>query len=192
MTAMPVLQSKRLVLRQVRLGDADALFRVLSDVELMTWWAFGPHRTVDQTRALLQPVAAPEPSWRSWAITRAGDDTALGWINAHHRRENVSEIGYILARSAWGQGIAREAVTMVLDQLLITEGQRRVFADADPENAASIGLLTSMGFVQEGHLRAEWETHIGVRDSLIFGLLSDEWRARRPTPADPAAGSSAG
>ncbi|MCG6119350.1 MAG: GNAT family N-acetyltransferase, partial [Blastomonas sp.] len=88
-------------------------------------------------------------------------------------------------------GIAREAVGMVLDQLLIAEGQRRVFADTDPENRHSIALLTSMGFVQEGHLRAEWETHIGVRDSLIFGLLRDEWLARRPQPAGRAAASSA-
>lgn len=173
---MPVLETARLVLRPVHGNDADALFPVLSDDDLMTWWAFGPHRSVDETRALL--VRATGGGWRSWAITRRGEDVALGWVNAHLRRENVSEIGYILARAAWGQGIAREAVGMVLDQLFIAEGQRRVFADADPENAPSIGLLTSMGFVQEGHLRAEWETHIGVRDSLIFGLLRDEWLAR--------------
>ena len=190
MSALPVLASERLVLRQVRIDDAEALFDVLSDEGLMTWWSSGAHSTVEETRAYLEPAVLGE--WRSWAITRASEDVALGWVNAHERRASVSEIGYILARSAWGQGIAREAVTLVLDRLLVTEGQRRVFADADPENAASIGLLTSMGFVQEGHLRAEWETHIGVRDSLIFGLLSDEWLARRPQPADRAIGSSAG
>lgn len=189
MTTMPVLASERLVLRPIRLSDAEALFDVLSDVDLMTWWSSGPHRSVEETRDYLEPAAAGE--WRSWAITRAGENVALGWVNAHLRRENVSEIGYILNRSAWGQGIAREAVKMLLDQLLITEGQRRVFADADPENAASIGLLTSLGFQQEGHLRAEWETHIGVRDSLIFGLLRDEWQARRLLPADRAVASSA-
>ncbi|MFN3475799.1 MAG: GNAT family N-acetyltransferase [Blastomonas sp.] len=189
MTAMPVLASERLVLRQVTTDDAEALFEVLSDVDLMTWWSSAPHRCVEETRAYLEPAAVGE--WRSWAITRTGEDIALGWVAVHDRRENVSEIGYILARSCWGQGIAREAVTMVLDQLLVTEGQRRVFADADPENVHSIGLLTSMGFQQEGHLRAEWETHIGVRDSLIFGLLRDEWLARRLLPADRAAGSPA-
>ena len=189
-----MLASGRLVLRPVRAGDAEALFTVLSDAELMTWWSSGPHETVDETRAYLEPAVRGE--WRSWAITLAGQDEALGWVNAHERRENVSEIGYILARRSWGQGIAREAVTLVLDQLFVTESQRRVFADADPENAGSIGLLTSLGFVQEGHLRAEWETHIGVRDSLIFGLLRDEWLARRPHcpagPADRASASSAG
>lgn len=189
MTDLPVLTSERLVLRRIRLSDAEALFEVLSDADLMTWWSSGPHRTVEETRAYLKPAAAGE--WRSWAITRAGEDIALGWVNAHLRRANVSEIGYILHRSVWGQGIAREAVSMVIDLLLITESQRRVFADADPENAASIGLLTSMGFQLEGHLRAEWETHIGVRDTLLFGLLRDEWLALPPRRADRAAASSA-
>jgi RimJ/RimL family protein N-acetyltransferase len=51
-----------------------------------------------------------------------------------------------------------------------------VFADTDPENAPSIALLERLGFRREGLLRGEWETHIGVRDSLILGLLRDEWR----------------
>ncbi|PXW70033.1 RimJ/RimL family protein N-acetyltransferase [Blastomonas natatoria] len=187
MSGRPVLTSDRLTLRQVRVSDAEALFEVLSDAELMTWWSSGPHQSIEETRAYIEP-ATGGGGWRSWAITRSGEDVALGWVNAHQRRENVSEIGYILARPAWGQGIAREAVGMVLDQLFIAEGQRRVFADTDPENRFSIALLKKMGFQLEGHLRAEWETHIGVRDTLLFGLLRDEWLAQR---ADRAAAPSA-
>lgn len=188
MSGLPVLQSDRLTLRQVRMSDAEALFEILSDDALMTWWSSGPHRSVEETRAYLEP-ATGSGGWRSWAITRTGEDVALGWVNAHQRRANVSEIGYILARSAWGRGIAREAVSLVLDQLFLAEGQRRVFADTDPDNRFSIGLLTKMGFQLEGHLRAEWETHIGVRDTLLFGLLRDEWLAVRQ--ADRAAAPSA-
>ena len=39
----------------------------------------------------------------------------------------------------------------------------------------SIALLERLGFQYEGRLRGERETHIGVRDSLIYGLLRDEW-----------------
>lgn len=41
----------------------------------------------------------------------------------------------------------------------------------------SIRLVERLSFRLEGRLRAEWETHIGVRDTLIYGLLKDEWRA---------------
>jgi ribosomal-protein-alanine N-acetyltransferase len=104
---------------------------------------------------------------------------AIGWVAAGEKRQGgVTEIGYILARDHWGKGIAAEAVSAVIDQLF-AEGQRRIFADTDPENTASLALLDRLGFKREGYLRAEWETHIGVRDSVILGLLSDEWRSAR-------------
>jgi len=190
MTTLRVLESERLVLRAVRSDDAGALFEVLSDVALMTWWSSGPHVSVEQTRTYIDPAAALADGRRSWAITLCGEDRAVGWVNASDRRPGVSEIGYILARSYWGQGIAREAVTMMLDQLFLAEDHRRIFADADPENIHSIALLQSLGFALEGRLRAEWETHIGVRDSLIFGLLKDEWLTRHVALPDRASSSS--
>jgi RimJ/RimL family protein N-acetyltransferase len=50
-----------------------------------------------------------------------------------------------------------------------------VFADTDPENIQSRGLLERMGFKLEGYLRGEWETHLGVRDTTLYGLLREEW-----------------
>ena len=41
---------------------------------------------------------------------------------------------------------------------------------------ASNRLLEGLGFTLEGRLRGEWETHIGVRDSYIWGLLAAEWK----------------
>lgn len=99
----------------------------------------------------------------------------LGFVSAGLRRPGVSEIGYLFARETWGQGIAFEALSALLTQLF-GEGMRRVFADIDPDNAPSIRLVERLGFTLEGRLRAEWETHIGVRDTVIYGLLRDEWR----------------
>lgn len=114
---------------------------------------------------------------RGWSVTLKGSDRAIGTVFAGRRREGVSEIGYLFARAHQGRGMAREAVMRLLDLLFLEEAYRRVFADTDPENAASIRLLEALGFRREGVLRAEWETHIGVRDSVIWGLLRDEWRA---------------
>ncbi|MGN6279669.1 MAG: GNAT family N-acetyltransferase [Sphingomonas sp.] len=178
MSDVPVLTTDRLRLRQLTVDDSDALFPTLSDAELMTWWSSAPHDSVEQTRAYFEPRVGRD-GWRCWAITLAGDDTAIGWVAAGEKRQGgVTEIGYILARDHWGSGIAAEAVCAVIDRLF-AEGQRRIFADTDPENTASLALLERLGFKREGYLRAEWETHIGVRDSVILGLLKDEWRSAR-------------
>jgi RimJ/RimL family protein N-acetyltransferase len=149
----------------------------LSDADLMTWWSSAPHANVEETRDYITP-RVEEGRWRSWAITLRGDDEALGWVSVGNRREAVSEIGYLLARAQWGGGIAREAVSAVINQLFHAEGHRRLFADTDPDNDGSNALLRRLGFILEGRLRGEWETHIGVRDSYIWGLLKDEWRAQ--------------
>lgn len=173
--AAPTLTTARLVLRQLRAGDAAALFAVLSDAQLMTWWSSGPHQSLAETEAYVTRNAEEGQGWLCWAIT-AGNDEALGWVILMDGKPGVGEVGYILRRDRWGAGLAREAVACVIAHGFSGGGLRRIFADTDPDNAGSIALLEKLGFQREGHLRGEWETHIGVRDSLIFGLLRDEWQ----------------
>lgn len=138
----------------------------------MRWWSRAPFDTLAALRAYF---ADEHSDWRTWAVTCSGDDRAVGFVAAGVRRAGVVEVGYLFARDTWGRGIATEAVSAVLTQLF-AEGTRRVFADTDPDNVHSIRLLERLGFTLEGRLRAEWETHIGVRDTLLYGLLKDEWR----------------
>lgn len=169
-------ESERLRFRPQRIADAAALHAAYADADLMRYWSSGPHRSVDDTVAYLTP-GIDQAGWRGWAITLKGFDFAIGTLAAGRRRAGVEEIGYLLTRDYWGRGYAREAVARLLDLLFIEEGCRRVFADTDPNNRPSNGLLASLGFTREGLLRAEWETHIGVRDSVIWGMLRAEWRA---------------
>ena len=181
---IPVLRTERLVLRPLRQEDADALHPMYSDAEANTYGSHPATRTVAESHERVAKALA-DTAWRAWAITLKGDDTALGKVvigtvaSYEKRQGKVTEIGYILSRAYWGHGYVTEAVTALIDQLF-AEGQRRVFADTDPDNLASIAVLKRLGFRLEATLRAEWETHIGIRDSLIWGMLEDEWIARRP------------
>ena len=170
-------ESARLRMRPTQIDDAEALHQAYCDPQLMQWWSSGPHADVAETHAYLAQ-RLDQAGARGWTITRQADDVAIGTLWAGAKRPGVSEIGYMLVRSAWGQGYAQEAVTRLIDLLLREEGQRRIFADTDPDNSASNRLLERLGFVQEGRLRGEWETHIGVRDSFIWGLLADDWIKR--------------
>ena len=172
---VPVMESARLRLRPMTVDDAEGMHVIYSDEEAMRWWSHPPLASVDETRAKLAEKTI-NAEWRAWAITLKGDDTAIGQLAAHEKRQGkVIEIGYSLARSHWHNGYAREAVSRLIDLLFRDEGNRRVFADTDPDNAGSNKLLESLGFVREGVLRGEWETHLGVRDSFIWGLLAEEW-----------------
>ncbi len=190
MIAAEPFETARLKMRRQRVGDAPALFEAYRDVELMRYWSSAPHKSVEETRDYLDP-REDHQDWRGWSMTLKDDDTAIGTLAATTRRPGVAEIGYLLVREYWGHGYAREAVTALID-LLLAEGHRRVFADTDPDNIASIAMLEGLGFKREGLLRQEWETHIGVRDTLLLGLLRDEWQVREVSaPPVRARGSSA-
>ena len=176
---LPVMETERLVIRQLRVDDADALHAMYSDVEANIYGTHPATTSIEETREQMVERVA-DTSWRGWAITLKGSDTAIGNVASYEKRQGrVTEIGYMLSRSHWGHGYATEAVAAMID-LLFSEGQRRVFADTDPDNAPSIAVVERLGFTLEATLRAEWETHIGVRDSMIWGLLEDEWKAARP------------
>lgn len=79
-----------------------------------------------------------------WAITQSGAVIGYVALSAARVPEGTSELGFRLARSAWGHGYATEAVQAVLDAVHPTAG--RVSAIVDPANAASVRVLAKVGF----------------------------------------------
>jgi len=140
----------------------------------MRWWSRAPF----ESEAELADWLVPEKGWdegRSWAIVEHIDGPALGRVAVMARGDDIAELAYIVDRSRRRQGIAREALKALIDHLFHAEGKRRLYADADPDNLGSNELLSTLGFKLEGRLREHWTTHIGRRDSLIWGLLANEW-----------------
>ena len=53
---------------------------------------------------------------------------------------------------------------------------RRLEADVDPRNAASIRTLERLGFQREGFLRERWHVNGEIQDAIFYGLLRRDWR----------------
>lgn len=70
----------------------------------------------------------------------------------------------MLAPSHWRQGIMQEAMRAIIPHLWTVTDHQSLTADADPNNAASVGLLTSLGFT---------ETHRAKNTFCINGVWSD-------------------
>jgi RimJ/RimL family protein N-acetyltransferase len=173
----------RLVLRRPAPQDADALFAIYSHTEVMRYWSRRPLVTRDEAVAMIGNMVTglADGTWQSWAVTLEGDDTPIGVCSLFNfvtgcRR---AELGYILARERWGQGVMTEALQSVIAHAFGALSLRRLEADADPRNVGSLRLLTRLGFVREGTLRARWEIEGEISDTAFYGLLVDDWRAAR-------------
>lgn len=169
---IPTIETKRFVLRELGAEDVEAFWPAFSDPGNMRWWSRAAFTSRED---LAEWLLATDWDGRSWAAVERASGEPVCRVVATPGMEGVSEIGYATVLGRQGQGIARECVAALISHLFTAEKTRRVWADVDPDNAASNALLESLGFKLEGRLRDAWNTHIGVRDSLIWGLLAQEW-----------------
>jgi RimJ/RimL family protein N-acetyltransferase len=171
---VPVYETPRLVLRPIRQDDAEALFPALSDDGNMTYWSRSPMKSVAEVYDYLAWNAHGE-GCQCWAVERKTEPgKAVGWVILMDKDNNQAEIGFMFRPDAQGQGIAFEAASKMLEHALTLRRFRRVWADVDPDNQASIKLIERLGLSYEGRLKGNWSTHIGVRDSLIYGIVVPE------------------
>lgn len=180
--APPIVRTRRLVLRPLGPADADAVFRMFSDPQVMRYWSHVPYTDPAEARDYIERsrTLPEDESFIQWCVARAEDDSMIGTctlfrIEPAHRR---AEIGYGLTREAWGQGYMTEALEAAIGYAFESLGLHRLEADVDPRNGASLRLLERLGFRREGTMRERWRVGGEVSDTAFFGLLAPEWRAR--------------
>jgi RimJ/RimL family protein N-acetyltransferase len=110
-TGVPTLRTERLVLRQARWDDLDAVHRVLSDPRAMRYWSRPEHETPEETRHWLGFLVDQAEDSRDWLIEKDGE--VIGKAGAWA----LPEVGFILHPDHWGQGLGLEAMKMVIAQL---------------------------------------------------------------------------
>ena len=178
-TYFPSLSTNRLFLRQIQPQDAEDLFKTFSDEEAMRFYGHEPHRSVDETHALIEQIQARYARREAirWGITLKGEGRVIGSCGFHqfdtgfHR----AETGYELHRTFWGQGVMTEAVSAILTYGFTELELHRVEAVIDIANERSKGLLLKLGFTYEGNLRQRYSFRDRFEDEHYFGLLKDEW-----------------
>ncbi len=177
----PSLSTERLVLRETADRDLQSVFEMESDAIAMRYWSKLPIRDLEEARETLERAKRgfPERAWLRWSITRREDDAMLGHVSlfSFSEQNRRAEIGYGLLRRYWGQGFMHEALSAVIDYGFGALGLRRLEADIDPRNAASLRALERLGFTREGLLRERWQVGEEISDSALLGLLAREWNA---------------
>jgi RimJ/RimL family protein N-acetyltransferase len=177
-----ILTTDRLRLREYISDDWHAVLAYQSDPRYLRYYPW-TQRTAEDVQAFVQRFIDwqdEKPRTRfQFAITlRAG-----GWLigSCGIRKETATaqqaDLGYEIAPSHWGHGYATEAARAVLafgfDELEL----HRIQAFCLAENAASARVLEKLRMQQEGRLRENRWMKGRWWDSLVYGILQDEWKA---------------
>ncbi len=180
--AFPQLEGKRVRLRGPRSEDADALFQLFADPQVMRYWSRPPMTTRMEAEGLLEEIdeSFAQRAKLNWMLTLRSNDAVIGTctlfqLEPRHRR---AEVGYALRSDHWGRGIATEAATLALNWAFRVLGLHRIEADIDPRNQSSRKLLERLGFASEGFLRERYFVGEEISDTELFGLLESDWAKR--------------
>jgi ribosomal-protein-alanine N-acetyltransferase len=145
----------RLTLRKPELADAPAIFTAYAqDPAVTRFLVWRPHPSLATTHAFIERC---ESAWNTkteycYALTEHAQARLVGMISVRVRDWSAS-LGYVLARSAWGQGIMPEATQAVSDYLLAQPAMYRVWAVCDVDNTASARVMEKIGMTREGLMR---------------------------------------
>jgi ribosomal-protein-alanine N-acetyltransferase len=158
----------------VMASDWRALYPIMSDPLVMAYWDSPEIVDPEVTQHLVAAEVADMEAGRAcyWTVVRAADQAFFGAcdlsdLDWRHRR---GEVGFVLAREAWGQGYGLEAMRAVVDHAA-SLGLKRLWARTHAGNDRSERLLERLGFHPEGQLRGHIQRAGERRDCKIFGLL---------------------
>ncbi len=179
-TSLPTITTHRLTLRLISNDDVDAIFEIFSDAEVMRYWSTPPLADRAGAVELVNEIrdSFARQVMLKWGVARLADHRLIGTTTLYNLdfTNRRAELGYALGRKHWGQGYMHEALQALLSYAFETLDLRRLEADVDPRNQASIQTLERLGFQKEGFLRERWEVGGEIQDALFYGLLRPEWK----------------
>ena len=138
------LRTERLLLRRARPGDAGALHELFTDEETMRHWSRPVHDTMFETEEWLRSMIEVDDAHSDDFIVEQNGEL-IGKCGLW----SVPEIGFMIRRERWSEGLASEALEAFL-AYIATRGLPYLFADVDPANPGSIRVLEKAGFQQSG------------------------------------------
>ena len=178
---MPRIEGPRLALRPPRPDDADALFELGRDPDVVRFFSWGPYRERSEAEAFIDRVARERP-YEFLIVDQDDRPIGLTGLTELSERDGRAVVGTWLGREHWGTGANSESKALILHFAFRTLGLGRVSAYAHPENVRSLRALEKVGFQREGVLRG-WHVHRGQRrDVVMLSLLREEWE-RSPLAA---------
>jgi ribosomal-protein-serine acetyltransferase len=165
-------------LRPLEAGDAAELYALVrANPDLEEWMPWAAEQDLAATERFIAAAEEQRRDEKGFQAALEPEEEIVGVVGLHEIdwvNRNTS-IGYWLAKSARGRGLMTTAVRALLDYAFHDLELHRVEIHCAPENRPSRAIPERLGFREEAHLR---ETElVGGRylDSVVYGILAQEW-----------------
>lgn len=181
LTLTQTITGENLLLRRVKLSDAETIYRLINNKAVSRWLMAVPH---PYPRELAERfIRQKRRQWTGkkafvFAIVRRDTEELIG-VGGLHKVDfthSGAEIGYWLGKKHWGRGLGTEAVRLLLEFGFRELKLYRIYGMTFGPNTASQRVMEKCGFTLEGTWRKGIVKHRSRRDLVHYGILRDEYR----------------
>jgi ribosomal-protein-alanine N-acetyltransferase len=179
---LPALETHRLILRKLGIGDAQEIYEYASDdetVKYVTWWA---HSTIEDSIRYIKFVLEQYDTGEcaDWGIVLKQNQKLIGSCGFVRLDEKncVGEVGYVLSRKYWGQGIMPEAVSALFKFGFEVLCLNRIEACHMLGNDRSGRVMEKCSMIYEGTLRDKMFVKGELKSVKLYSILRSEWEKR--------------
>lgn len=141
-----IIETNRLLLTEFQPSDAEHMYRLNLDPEVLKYTGDPPFVSVEEAREFLQNYSAyKKHGFGRWSVWLKSNKEYIGWCGLKRNEEGLVDIGFRFFRDRWNQGFATESAKACLDYGFTTLKLQQIIGRADLENKASIRVLEKIG-----------------------------------------------
>lgn len=176
---IPVLETKRLILRKITYDDVDDIFKYASNPIVAKFVVWNSHTSQKDSENF---VKISEEQFHNrlsiiWGIELKetkkliGSIDLRGWQSEH----NCGEMGYAISEKYWNKGLVTEAMKEVIRFGFECLGLSRMEAHCEEENIGSWRVMEKCGLKYEGTLREKVLIKEKYCSMKVYSILKKEW-----------------
>jgi len=141
------IKTARLTLRQLTIDDAENLYLLNLDPDVVRYTGDSPFDSVEETERFIGAYDQYQKyGCGRWAVITAKDGKFIGWCGLSYTPElDEYDIGFRFFKSKWNQGYATESARACIDHGFEELKLERIVGRVMKENAASLKVLEKIG-----------------------------------------------
>lgn len=144
---MTILKTKRLTLREFELSDANSLYELNSDPEVIKYTGDPPFKNIEDAKEfILNYSHYKKYGFGRWAVILNSTNEFIGWCGIKYTEEkDEHDLGFRFFRKYWGEGYASESAAACVDYAYNLLNINKLYGRAMKDNIASIRVLEKIG-----------------------------------------------
>ncbi|MBL7933005.1 MAG: GNAT family N-acetyltransferase [Bacteroidia bacterium] len=162
-----VIETPRLILREILPEDDKGIFELDSDPEVHTYLGKRPITSVQQAKDAIAFIRKQyvENGIGRWAVIEKESGAFVGWSGLKLMKEltnnhiNYYDLGYRFIKKHWGKGYATETARATVDYAFNKMALSGIYGMAEAGNARSRHVLEKVGLRHEGQFMYDGVLH---------------------------------